>query len=293
MKKAFLIYNPFSGEGEISSKLDKMLQIFQYYGWQITIYCISDQDMFTTIKNIDTNYFDAVFAAGGDGTIHNVINDLQNANIDLPLGVIPTGTANDLAYYLGYNSNLEENCEMLMNSKIGMMDLGYTNNTYFVNVASAGLLTEVAYDTNIRLKQIAGKFAYYMKGMEKIPSLKPVSIKFELKNKIIEEDVLLFLVMNGSTAGGFRNLAPKARINDGKLDVLIFKYCTFTEFINLFFKLLKGEHFNSDKLIYFQTEDKFKIDCNNELPTDLDGEKGPKIPLTIDIIKKCQKIFIR
>jgi YegS/Rv2252/BmrU family lipid kinase len=291
MKKAFLIYNPYSGEGSFSSKIDMILQTFQKHGWQITIYCITNHDISKIINNIDVNYFDAIFAAGGDGTIHHVINSLQNAEIDLPLGVIPAGTANDLAYHLGFNSTLENNCELLMRSKISFMDLGYANDVYFMNVASAGLLTEVAYDTNIRLKQIAGKFAYYMKGVEKIPLLKPVAVRFESENKIIEENILLFLVMNGSTAGGFKNLAPNAKINDGKLDILIFKYCSFTEFINLFFKLLKGEHYKSDKLIYFQTEDKIKINCFNEIPTDLDGEQGPKFPLSIGIKKKCQRIF--
>lgn len=270
------------------------MQIFQKGDRQITLHRITTRE--NTAKAISEGIrngnFDAVLAAGGDGTIHQVINILQREKIELPLGIIPAGTANDLAFHLGMSPNIEKSCEMLLHSSVGTMDLGKVNDIYFVNVASAGLLTDVAYNTSLKFKQIAGKLAYYLKGLEKIPLLRSVPMRFEWEGGVIEEEVLLFLILNGSAAGGFTTLAPNTRIEDGKLDVLIFKSCAFTELVNLFIMLLRGEHLKSDKLRYFQTEKFFKIECAAGVPTDLDGEPGPQFPLEIKVVEKAQRILI-
>ena len=99
----------------------------------------------------------------------------------------------------------------------------------------------------------------------------------------------LMLVFNGKTAGNF-NLATQAEVVDGKLDVIIFKAVPIIELIPLFIKVLKGEHLDSDKVVYFKTDDLY-IESDEDIVTDIDGEKGPDFPLRIQCIKGGIKLL--
>ncbi|NRW81403.1 diacylglycerol kinase family enzyme [Clostridium beijerinckii] len=99
----------------------------------------------------------------------------------------------------------------------------------------------------------------------------------------------LLLVFNGKTAGNF-NLATEAEVTDGKLDVIIFKAIQIIELIPLFIKLLKGEHLDSDKVVYFKTDDLY-IESPEDIVTDIDGERGPDFPLRVQCIKGGIKLL--
>ena len=99
----------------------------------------------------------------------------------------------------------------------------------------------------------------------------------------------LLLVFNGKTAGNF-NLATEAEITDGKLDVIIFKAIQIIELLPLFIRLLKGEHLDSDKVVYFKTDDLY-IESLEDIVTDIDGERGPDFPLRIKCIKGGIKVL--
>ena len=99
----------------------------------------------------------------------------------------------------------------------------------------------------------------------------------------------LLLVFNGKTAGNF-NLATEADVTDGKLDVIIFKAIQIIELIPLFIKVLRGEHLDSDKVVYFKTDDLY-IESSEDIVTDIDGERGPDFPLRIQCIEKGIKVL--
>ena len=99
----------------------------------------------------------------------------------------------------------------------------------------------------------------------------------------------LLLVFNGKTAGSL-NLAYEAEITDGKLDVIMFKAIQVMELLPLFIKLLKGEHLDSDKVVYFKTDDVY-IESSEDIVTDIDGERGPDFPLRIQCIKGGIKLL--
>ena len=97
------------------------------------------------------------------------------------------------------------------------------------------------------------------------------------------------LVFNGQTAGNFK-LATKSDAKDGLLDVIIFKAIPIMELIPLFIKVLKGEHLDSENVIYFKSKE-IHIECYEDIVTDIDGEKGPDFPLDIKCIKGGLKIL--
>jgi diacylglycerol kinase family enzyme len=98
------------------------------------------------------------------------------------------------------------------------------------------------------------------------------------------------LVMNGKSAGGFKKVSPHSVIDDGLLDVILFKKCPVLELMNVLTKILRGEHTKNPNVIYFQSE-KLTVECEDETGTDLDGEQGVPFPLEIEVVPKRLKIL--
>lgn len=286
MKKVKLIYNPNSGEKKISGKLDNIIQIYQKHDYTLIPFRISsDENSDKAFEDIDSTY-DHIIIAGGDGTIDRVLNSMILAGINIPIGILPTGTANDFSKALNVTFEIEEGIERIIHSLPKKIDIGKINDRYFVNVASAGMFTDVSQRINPDLKNSIGKVSYYIKGIEEALHLREFKINVFSEECNYNGNMYLMLVFNGKTAGNI-NLAYKAELDDGYLDVIIFKVMPIPRSIPLLINLLKGEHLdnsNEDELLYFKTK-KIKIECCDGLVTDIDGEKGPDFPLEIECIK--------
>jgi diacylglycerol kinase (ATP) len=288
MKRAKLIYNPYSGDRSFRFKLDLAIDRLQRAGYEVTPYrTMSIEGIYESIRLHKD--FDCFIACGGDGTINHVINAMIQNGIDAPVGIIPTGTANDFAGHLGIPKKISEACDIIGRGNITQVDLGKINDRYFVNVAAGGLLTDVSQKIDINLKNTLGKMAYYLKGIEQLPNFRAIPIKIKHGEEIIEEAIYLFVILNGSNAGGFR-LAPDATANDETLNLIAVKSCSIVELFNLFIKMLKGEHLGSSNIIYLRGKE-FIIECSQDIETDIDGEAGPSFPLNIRVSNKKLKIF--
>lgn len=284
MKKVKFIYNPFSGENLILNNLDTIIKLYQGKNLQIIPFRISlDTPLEKAFIDIDETY-DHILAAGGDGTINQVVNLMKNNNLDLPLAVLPVGTANDFAKLIGATSDIEENCKKILNSTPKPVDLGLVNDKYFINVFSYGLFTDVSQKTPTHLKNIFGKLAYYYSGIKELPTFKSLNIEVQSEEMNYSGEALIFFVFNGKTAGNI-NIAYNSEITDGLLDVIIVKPGSIISTISSLLKFFKGEHLEeSTNLIHFKTAN-LKVNCkdfnNNNITTDIDGEPGPEFPLTI------------
>lgn len=290
MKKVKLIYNPYSGENLILSKLDEIINIHQQAGLTIVPYRIrKDCVIDNAFSDIRSGEYEYVLVAGGDGTVDSIVNAMARQGISLPIGILPVGTANDFSKFLGIPFDIGEACKQIIGSKVTTIDLGSINDKYFVNVASTGLFTDVSQKTDVNLKNTIGKLAYYLKGLEELPNFRPLKVKITSEEVNFDGTMYLMLIFNGKTAGGF-NLATRADATDGMLDIIIFKAVQIYELIPLFIKLFMGEHLDSDKVIYFKT-DRLHIESSEDIVTDIDGEKGPDFPLDIKCIKGGLKIL--
>lgn len=284
MNKVKFIYNPYSGENSIVTDIDKVIMIHQKYDYIVEPFRISmESELIDAFQNIDESY-KYILVAGGDGTVDNVVNIIKKLNLDIPIAVLPVGTANDFAKFIGIPLNVEKACEQIINSEPVALDIGKINDKYFLNVASTGLFTDVSQKTDVNLKNTIGKLAYYVKGIEQIPNLRKLKIKVSSKEMEFDGDMYLMLIFNGQTAGNFK-LAYKADLTDGLLDVIIIKAGNIKDIITMFIKMLRIEHLEENKgLIYFKT-DKLTIESDEDIVTDIDGERGPDFPVTIECIK--------
>lgn len=284
MKKIKFIYNPYSGENAIITDIDKVVMVHQKYGYTVIPFRIDREcNLCDAFKDIDQGY-SYVLIAGGDGTVDNAVNCMKEMNVELPIGILPVGTANDFAKLIGMPQDVEEACEKIINSPSRRLDLGKINNKYFINVASTGLFTDVSQKTDVNLKNTMGKLAYYIKGLEQIPNFRSLKIKVASDEMLFDDEMYLMLIFNGQTAGNLK-LAYKSSLSDGLLDVIIIKAAMIKDIVALLIKVLRGEHLEGNNaLVYFKSS-RITIECHEDIVTDIDGERGPDFPLTIE----CEK----
>jgi len=241
------------------------------------------------MSEVDETAFKKILIAGGDGTINQVVNVMQKYNINLPLSIFPVGTANDFAQYFNIPKGIIEMTAIALGDNYTYTDIGQMNDQYFVNVASLGFLIDISQKTERKFKNNLGVLAYYLKGIEELPNLKPVYVEVESEEVSFEGDIYFILIMNGKSAGGFKKIAPFASMSDGMLDVFIFKKIPVIEIMPLMLKVVNGEHVDNVHVRYFQTN-KLTIKCDQEVGTDLDGEKGSEFPLDIKVLPKRLRI---
>jgi YegS/Rv2252/BmrU family lipid kinase len=292
-KKVKLIYNPAAGDQSFNSSLDIFLKYFQAAGFKVDIFrSMEPGDFGEGLKNIDNN-FEAVVVAGGDGSANEMLNLLQVREIDLPLGIIPAGTANDFASFLGMTQNIKKSIKRILDWNIREVDIGKVNDRYFLNVCVGGIISQIAHGTETDMKNRLGKAAYYLQGLKELPNIKSMKLQIETSEKIIEDDFLGFFVFNSKDAGGFKNIAKLASIDDGLFDLLAVKTGNILKLSSAAADLFNGKDIKNDNLIYLQ-DNYLKITMLNKEKKqhcDIDGEKGPAFPLKIKLIPSAQKVF--
>ncbi|WP_446898359.1 YegS/Rv2252/BmrU family lipid kinase [Clostridium sp. LBM24168] len=290
MNKVRFIYNPYAGESNIISHLDEVIKIHQQYGYQIMPFRIgSGCEIEKILSDMDEDY-KYILVAGGDGTVDNVVNCMKKLDVDIPIAILPFGTANDFAKFIGMPQKVTLACKQILESEPTNIDVGKVNDKYFINVASTGLFTDVSQKTDINLKNTMGKLAYYIKGVEQLTNLRKLKVKVKSENAVFDGNMYLILIFNGKTAGNL-NLAYKSEVNDGLLDVIIIKASMIKDIITLFIKMIRGDHLeNTAGLIYFKA-DKIEIECDEDIVTDIDGERGPDFPLVVECIKGGLKVL--
>ncbi len=290
-KRVILFYNPNSGNGLFKNNLDLIIERFQSKNFQVVpIRAAKGFTIEQVLKEIDTEDYRQIIVAGGDGTINICVNSMMKNNIDLPLAIFPVGTANDFAYYFDLPNDIESMVDVAMGEHTTCADVGVCNNKYFVNVAALGTLVDVSQKTDPNLKNTLGVLSYYLKGLTEIGNLKPISVTLSTEKKTYKEKMYFMVVMNGISAGGFKKISPNSEINDGKLDVVLFKEMPFIELGPLLLNIIHGRHPKHKNVLYFQAET-LKVESQEEVSTDIDGEHGGDLPLNFHVLHNRLRIF--
>ena len=292
MNKIKLLYNPKSGPGNFSNKIDDFLNVFQPE-YEVDINRLINFDLMDKFSKICNNDYDVIMVAGGDGTVHSVVNALLKNNISIPLAVIPTGTVNDYATSLNISKNFNKLLKIINNNQIKKVDVGKVNGDYFINVCSGGFITTIPHKTDSKLKNKLGKVAYYLKGIQEFPGFKSLPLKFITDNKEFTENIFMFLIMNSSRAGGFKNINPKNSLDDGLFELIAIKYSKLYEMSNTLIDLFINKNLKKENLIYLKSKKIKIVPVKNSLDdhTDLDGERGPDYPLDVEVIPKAVAVY--
>jgi len=284
--KVLLFYNPNAGNGLFKSNLDLIIEKFQKKKmYVIPVRADRKGIIFEVLRDLNPDEYRKVIIAGGDGTINIVVNAMMQYNVDLPIAIFPAGTANDFAYYFDLPHDFNSMVKIALEEHYTYTDIGRVNDKYFINVAAMGFLVDVSQKTDPNIKNTLGVISYYLKGVTEIPNLKPIPLKITSEEYTSEDRVYFMLVMNGRSAGGFKRIAPLAEVNDGLLDVMLFKEMPILELAPLLFNVMTGQHHENKNVEFFQTK-RLCIESEQQVGTDIDGEKGEELPLDIQVIPK-------
>ncbi len=282
MKRARIIYNPTAGREAFRKNLADVLMRLEQAGYEASAHATTcEGDATVAAAAAVERGFDLIIAAGGDGTLNEVVAGISKFDDRPPIGLIPMGTTNDFARALRIPRDIDKALDIILEGRMIPVDVGMMNDRYFINIAGGGRLTELTYEVPSRLKTMLGQLAYYLKGIEMMPSIHASKVRIEYDGEVFDDEAMLFLVGLTNSVGGFEKLAPDSSINDGKFTLLILKKCNIAEFIRVVTLAVRGEHLN-DPLVISCKAQSVKVTSDEEVLINLDGEYGGKIPAVFE-----------
>jgi len=234
-----------------------------------------------------TEGFKKIVAAGGDGTINEVVNGL--AGTDATLGLLPIGTMNVFANELGLPVHDLELCwNVIQSDSTRAVDLPKANQKFFVQLAGVGLDAQVVQETSAQLKRNFGPLSYLISAAQ-IAARQPPRLFIQSEDTLVKEGSFV-LVGNGRMYGGPFPFFKHAVIDDGKLDVIVFKSLGYLEII----KYLQDVVFSSDirvpEIEYFQTP-RLRVESDQTVPVELDGELVGNCPVEFSLQERSLRVL--
>lgn len=286
-----LFYNPVSGHAAFKNKLDWIVEAFQRRGILVVFYRTRREGNEAFIPFVREVNPDGLLVAGGDGTVHEIVNLMMKGNLDLPLGIIGSGTSNDFATYLGVNTDLEAYLDTIAAGRTRRVDLGLMDGTYFINVASGGAMACIAHEVNARIKNSLGKMAYYLKGIGELPKFRYFPLKIEADGAHYGLETFLFVIINSPVVGSMKNVANGVAVDDGKLDLLSIGKCSIPKLMSITADLIAGKPVSEREDVLHVRAKHFRIESGIPVESDIDGECGPMLPLTIETVPRAVAIY--
>lgn len=276
MKSALLLYNPESGRGRIGKNLDRLEEVFRSHDYRL----IPREIDFAHTPFDGGETPELIVVAGGDGTVNYVVNRMKQAGLNLPLGILPAGTANDFAKALGMAHDPVEAARQIILGEETPIDCGRVNGLYFVNIFSFGIFTTTSQRTPNERKHRIGKLAYLIEGVKEFRAMHAVPLKVVADGRSFDLNSLMVLVFNGETAGGF-HLARHSSVRDGLFDVVMVEKRNFiTSTLAMGHYLLGG----NPRVVHRLQVRSLDIESTLNEPTDVDGQPGAEFPLHIECL---------
>ncbi len=285
-KKLLLIVNPCSGRAKMYTELLKVVEVFSYADYLVSVYPTKAKgDATQYVEKLQHEDFDLIVVCGGDGTLNEVIEGIMNSKNEIPLGYIPSGTLNEWSSGLNISRNIETAAKDIINGKKIKLDIGRFNNKYFSYTASFGAFTSASYSAPQEVKNVLGQSAYFFEGIKSLGAIKPIYMKMTSDDVTVEGDFLFGAISNSLSVGGIVKYdKTPVGLNDGIFEVILIRNPdNIVKLQPLVDGILKHE-FDREGMEFFRTN-KLVIEADEEVSWTLDGEyaKGDG-PVTIENI---------
>lgn len=244
------------------------------------------------LTNIIRSYRDRVgmvIVGGGDGTLNAAIEGLLDTQ--LPLGIIPLGTANDLARTLGISQSIPQACQVIADGYNQRIDLGRVNHKHFFNVASLGLSVQITKQLDKKLKRRWGVLAYAVTALRVIWQARPFRAKISCGDKSIKVKTVQIAVGNGRYYGGGMTVANDAAINDQRLDLYSLECQHWWQLLLWLPAMRVGTHSGWDGVRTLEGKE-FIISTSKPLSINADGEIVTQTPAKFRLVPKAIAVFV-
>jgi len=287
---ALVIYNKKAGGGKASDYEKEISNLFLKNNINANIkFTEYSEHAIKLVKEANLTDYDSIISVGGDGTFYESLNGyFQNKNKkDIVFGTLPIGTGNSLSrdvYDKDYS--IEEYVEILSRAKTKAFDIAKfkTDNTemYYANTLGFGFVSDVVV-TASKFKFL-GKFAYTIGVLHRMLLLSTYKMKLIADDKTFDMTNVLVSISNSRFTGGNYLMAPNAKIDDGKLDIIILNKLSRINLLKTFLKIFSGEHVNTNFVKTLQAK-KITIETSKPKVLSPDGELYGKTPFNIECIK--------
>ena len=282
-KKLLLIVNPRAGRSKSRGPLYDAASIFSEAGYLLTIHNTAAPGDAAETAAAEGGQYDVVVAAGGDGTLNEVVSGLMRLEQRPLLGYMAQGSTNDFASSLHISNRPAMAAAAIVANAPQKLDVGRWNQRNFVYVASFGAFTRTSYTATQAAKNALGHFAYILEGMKDLNSLRPYKVKLTADGEVLDGEYLFGAVCNSTSIGGLMKLDPeRVVLDDGKFEMLLVPNPkTPADLQNLVLALLNQEY-DSQGLV-FRHVSSIHLETEEDLPWSLDGEYAASAP-AVDIV---------
>jgi diacylglycerol kinase (ATP) len=290
--KTFIICNPGAGRVEDRKTIRKKLQ--QLPGAKI---CFTEREGDATrfAENAIQQGQDLVVAAGGDGTLNEVINGIAPRADRIRVGLVPLGTGNDFARTLELPDSIEECIDILRVGKTRAIDLVRVTSDqirYFVNVSAGGFSGTVNEKLTPEIKKTWGPLAYLRSAAEALPELRSYRTTVVLDDgPPLEADLYNVIIANGRFVAGGTEVAPKAAVDDGLLDLVLVLQKPMSEIALVIAQMLAGKHLASDAIV-FRRAKKISVSSNPGMWFNVDGELVGNEPAIFEALPRALRFVV-
>ena len=295
-----VIINPKSGDGDDSFRDDVEKALKQSGATYEIRETTPDVDGETLARRaIEAGARDIV-ACGGDGTIMAVVNGIARAQTELGdssciLSIVPGGTANLVAAALQIPADLDAAvaCAVGQTCEPRTIDLGRCEQYYFVLGAGVGLTERLVSKTSSREKETLGKLAYVKSMLEDLGA-RPHGIKFKLDDRSSKRSRgVAIVVANAGTIGGKLDFAPRAKMDDGLLDLCILHSFGLRDLLRIVWNSLRGQ-LERDRSVSFYQARRIEISTDPPLRIQIDGEpeEDLKLPLICEVVPGALRVRV-
>ncbi|MBN2602429.1 MAG: diacylglycerol kinase family lipid kinase [Candidatus Marinimicrobia bacterium] len=295
--KILLVYNPFAGHGGAKKILPEVEAYFQEKGILFDLRTTDYHEHgIQIVAEADLSQYDGVIAAGGDGTLYEVINGYyrNESQKRIPLGVLPVGTGNAFARDLDlHNTHWKDAIDIIAMQKLRKVDVGqfttHGESYYFLNILGLGFVADVG-EIAHKLK-VFGNFSYTLGVLQKTIFLSSYPLTITIDGEKYERENIFVEISNTRWTSNFL-MAPSAEIDDGFLDVTLLGKLGRIKLLKAFPKIFTGEHIYIDEVETFKAKE---ITVETGIPKVLtpDGELMGITPIEVKCLHQAIEVFWR
>jgi len=295
LKKFYLIVNPAGGTKKGLDILDKVKPLFQEANAELTILYTDYAGHAKDLANeLDYSGYDGLCAIGGDGTMFEMVNGMlkRDDQDTIPLGLITGGTGNAFMHDVDCLDPLEAASRILKGTvrQIDIAKVNAKNKLYYsFNIIGWGLVTDAGYLAE-KLRWLGG-MRYDVAAILEVLMGKRRIAQLLMDNEVIEDDFVFIIACNTIHTGKAMRIAPRSRLDDGKIDLVIVRKSSKIKLLKLFPKLFSGEHIKSPLVEYRQVE-KFSVIPKEDSSLNIDGELIGNTPIDVTMQPKMIEVLV-
>jgi diacylglycerol kinase (ATP) len=287
-----ILLNPAAGRRQARRRFHQALEALSGAGAEIEVReSGSSEHLVELARQAAQGRPDAVVSAGGDGTHHYVINGIAGSDVSVPLGILSLGSGNDFAKGLGIPTEPRHAAETVMRGVPRSIDLARVGSAVYGGIAGAGFDSVVTRFANERVRWVRGSPAYAWAILRCLKFYRAHPLELRSSGRDYSGEVIFVTIGNSVAYGGGVRMAPRARLDDGLLDICIVPAMGKLELLRWVPRAYLGKHLAHPRIQYFQAS-RVTLTSPSRLELFGDGEFLQELPATIEVAPRALCVIV-